>query len=226
MSSQSTASYLFIASILGSVIIKGFFDALKFTTKLKSMRDEHGKKKEAEETKTEKRNDEIFPPLPEEITQTLSTTRMCFLATHDDGEPHLSTMRFTYFQKDEVIILTTRRKTKKYSQIMKNSKVALLVHDFSHTDGHDNHVDHVGNNGTNGIQKFSITLNGQVYDTEGSKDEETYRQHHLSNNKGYEQFIVGKDIAVLAVRIEKARICDINDKVKHWNVENGYVASQ
>ena len=106
---------------------------------------------------------------------------------------------------------------------MNNSKVALLVHDFSHTDGHDTHI---GGNVANAVSKFSITLNGEVYDTEGSRDEETYRQHHLVNNKGYEQFIVGPDIAVLAVRIEKARICDINDKVKHWSVENGYVASQ
>ena len=93
----------------------------------------------------------------------------------------------------------------------------MLVHDFSHTD-HDNQKE------GNTVSKFSITLNGEVFDTEGSKDEETYRHHHLINNKGYEQFIVGKDIAVLAVRIEKARICDINDKVKHWSVENGYVS--
>ena len=107
---------------------------------------------------------------------------------------------------------------------MNNSKVAILVHDFSHTDGHDTHTE---GNVTNAVRtKFSITLNGEVYDTEGSKDEEIYRKHHLVNNKGYEQFIVGKDIAVLAVRIEKARICDINDKVKHWSVENGYIASQ
>jgi hypothetical protein len=54
-------------------------------------------------------------------------------------------------------------------------------------------------------------------------DEERYRAFHRKMNPGYDQFIVGEDIAVLAVRIEKARICDINDKVKHWSAENGYV---
>lgn len=80
-------------------------------------------------------------------------SKLCFLATQCDGEPHLSLMNFTYFQRDEVIILCTRRDTKKYNQIVKNTKVAVLIHDFPHlnTPGVDD--DSHG-------KSWSITLNG------------------------------------------------------------------
>jgi hypothetical protein len=39
-------------------------------------------------------------------------------------------MNFTYCRKEEVIILSTRRNTKKFYQIVENPKVAVLIHDF------------------------------------------------------------------------------------------------
>ena len=39
-------------------------------------------------------------------------------------------MNFTYYQKDELVIMCTKRDTKKFRQIIKSNTVALLIHDF------------------------------------------------------------------------------------------------
>jgi len=47
------------------------------------------------------------------------------------------------------------------------------------------------------------------------------RSIHKANNPAYEHFIVGESIAILAVRIDNARICDVHDKVSYWEAKAG-----
>jgi len=46
------------------------------------------------------------------------------------GYPHLSLMSFTYFQEEEVLIMTSRRNTQKLENLLRHPSVAVLVHDF------------------------------------------------------------------------------------------------
>lgn len=150
---------------------------------------------------------DITPPLPQEAVNILSISKLCHLATCTDNEPHLSLMNFTYYQSDEVIILCTRRNTKKYFQLLNCKKVAILVHDFPHIETESQYN-----------QTFSITLNGIVSLMQDNDDSSMkYRNIHLIKNPKYEQFIVGNDIAVIIVKIDTARICDITDKVTYWS---------
>ena len=43
-----------------------------------------------------------------------------------------------------------------------------------------------------------------------------YRAIHLARNKSYSQFIVGPDIAIITVHLQRARVCDVNDRVAHF----------
>lgn len=61
----------------------------------------------------------------------------------------------------------------------------------------------------------SATLNGIISIIEGPA-QESYRAMHLENRPGYKQFIVGDDIAVVVFRIDRARVCDFQDKVTTW----------
>lgn len=48
-----------------------------------------------------------------------------------------------------------------------------------------------------------------------------FRALHLARNSDYAHFIVVRadaDIAVVAVLIDRARMCDIRDQVRHWIV--------
>jgi hypothetical protein len=68
---------------------------------------------------------DIAPPFPDVVVRMLNTVDKTFLATTVDSSPHLSLMKFTYHQPDEVIILSTQRGTKKFHHIQTNPKVRL-----------------------------------------------------------------------------------------------------
>eukprot|EP00978_Attheya_sp_CCMP212_P017251 scaffold45905_cov51-Attheya_sp.AAC.1 len=83
----------------------------------------------------------IRPPLPKLVQRLLSRCRLSYLSTIDAPaqSSHLSLMRFTYLLEEEVIIMSTQRKTKKFAMLEQQRGVSLLVHDFGqHEDGADN----------------------------------------------------------------------------------------
>jgi len=108
---------------------------------------------------------------------------------------------------DEIIIMSTQRKTKKYEMLRKQRGVALLIHDFSQNEGG-------GENACGGV--YSITLNGDCTIVEEGERSARYRAAHLKHNPDYPQFIVGDDIAMLCVNATSARICNIDDQVTKW----------
>ena len=94
----------------------------------------------------------IRPPLPKLVQRLLSRCRLSYLSTIDvpAQSSHLSLMRFTYLLEEEVIIMSTNRKTKKFAMLEQQRGVSLLVHDFGQSeDGPDG--------------EFSITLNGKCH---------------------------------------------------------------
>jgi hypothetical protein len=160
------------------------------------------------------------PPLPKPVAEALERSCLCFLATANALEPHLSLMRYTYTRGldpnqpeiEEVMVLSTQRQTKKYEILTANENVALLVHDFvTHRDGdEDANYEKLGTR-----TKYSITLNGTVR-VETGELADRYRQIHLARNEAYKQFIVGPDIAIITVHLTRARVCDVNDNVTHY----------
>ena len=143
----------------------------------------------------------VVPPLPPSITKLLDQTRLCFMASQQNCEPHLCLMNFTYYHQEGIMILCTKRKTKKYEQLVLNPSVAVLVHDQ-----------------LSSPTCYSCTLNGSVeIIEEGSEKERFYKNIHLDKNPDYKQFIEGEGIAVFLVKLEKGRLCDNQDNVTHWN---------
>lgn len=159
---------------------------------------------------------DYVPPLPGPVAAALDRSCLCFLATAAKDAPHLSLMRFTYCAglaapNTEVMVMSTRRNTKKYAMLTENENVALLVHDFAA----DASADMTNYEEVEGRSKFSITLNGTVRVENGALAER-YRRIHLARNSTYGQFIVGDDIAIVTVSLRSARVCDVNDSVRHW----------
>jgi hypothetical protein len=55
--------------------------------------------------------EEFAPPLPAAISNVLRATSLCYLATCEDNEPHLSLMNFSFSEDAElggVLIMSTR----------------------------------------------------------------------------------------------------------------------
>ncbi|CAN0216954.1 unnamed protein product [Scytosiphon promiscuus] len=150
---------------------------------------------------------DMTPPLPDDVVRLLQASRLCFLSTFSDDHPHLSLMNFTYYPgkrisllSDEVIILSTRRDTKKYKLLQTGRNVAILVHEFP---------------------EITITLNGEGTIQQG-ENAERYRDLHAGKNPDSKTFIVGPHIAIITVRVRSARICNVRDEVTVWNVGDSH----
>jgi hypothetical protein len=48
---------------------------------------------------------------------------------------------------------------------------------------------------------------------------------HTPNQQGYAQFIAGSSIAVFTVHVVSARICNIHDRVTHWDAASAAAAA-
>merc|ERR1712154_445083 len=145
--------------------------------------------------------EEVRPPLPDTVVALLKGTRLGYLSTaaHDAAgmSPHLSLMNFTYVPGDEVIIMTTRKDTLKFQNLMTLPRVALLVHDFPTMRTHEEASEGTASIPANFTRTYSITLYGTVCRAMDPAQEERYRALHLANNPSSPCFIVGDNIAVL-----------------------------
>eukprot|EP00040_Diaphanoeca_grandis_P034369 m.212895 g.212895 ORF g.212895 m.212895 type:complete len:212 (-) comp33136_c0_seq5:30-665(-) len=195
---------LFAASVAAAVVVGWIGWTFVFQPVASSGSDLHqGKKAPQQSQSLSRKETEYVPPLPECVCDVLSKLSLCYLATVEGGFPHLCLMNFTFVKrKQESIIMTTRKNTKKYQAIVENRNVSILVSDFSHIKD-------------TAPGTVAITLSGKVNLPEGD-EADRLRQLHVENNPNYRQFIVGDDIAVFTVTIDRARICDIKDNVQHW----------
>mgnify|MGYP002849110899 FL=1 len=170
---------------------------------------------------------ELRPPFPDEVVQLLRSSVLCYLSTLADGAPHLSLMNFTYCPADEKIIMSTRRDTTKYRALLKNKRVAVLIHDFPAEERQRAAAASAKAAGHSGdyAQTYSVTLYGSVQVETGAAAER-YRAMHLERNgAGQRQFIVGDNIGIITVLVDKARICNQADKVRIWDASAPVVQS-
>ena len=138
------------------------------------------------------------------LTRVLDVAEHAYLATVEGGAPHLSLMRYTFQDLPElghVLILTTRRDTKKFAALIAQPKVAVLIHDFQA--------------GSHETGTLSITVYGNAVEMHGEVAERL-RAAHVARNPHYEQFIIGDNIAVISVQVTLARMCTVGDIVETW----------
>jgi len=69
----------------------------------------------------------------------------------------------------------------------------------------------------------AITMYGaaSVLD-EGDPLSEAFRARHLAHNPSQGVFIMGPGIAMVAISVEYAQICDSKDKVSNWSAAEGW----
>ena len=177
---------------------------------------------------------EFTPPLPPAVVNVLNKTHLCYLATTEDLQPHLSLMRFSILSlrsgidqpdDDLAIIISTKKATKKFSAISSNPQVAVLIHDFDGLRREPNSLpseagcnlsvedDRHYSRGT-----YSVTIYGEAEVVlEGTELHSRCLSTHLAANSAYSQFIVGEGVALLIIRPRLARICNIMDNVEQWH---------
>lgn len=152
---------------------------------------------------------------------TIANAELAYLATVESGKPHLSLMRFSLLPEPElggaVLVLTTRRDTRKFEALLQSSDVAVLIHDIDrvaspHLEGEGGPSAAAAGEGATAAGPLSITLYGRAVICEGALGERL-RARHLARNQAYAQFIDGPGIAVVAVQLTLARACNLRDHV-------------
>ena len=160
----------------------------------------------------------LRPPFPAEIVKLLQDSCLCYLGvTMEDNTAHLCLMNFTYMPGEEIIIMSTRRDTTKFHAILRMTRCTLLMHDFpTGVEARASDTTAASHYG----KTHSITMYGIVKVLEGETAEKMRAAHLARHGPKYEQFIVGDDVAILAVYVESAKICNVKDEVRHWSVSD------
>lgn len=132
--------------------------------------------------------------IPKNIKNLLDNEKLCVMATYLGNKSYLSLMNFTYLEAENKIILSTRKSSKKYNNILLNSEVSLLV--YSLPDG------------------ISATFEGTAL-TLDDQDAVRCRDLHYAKNNNMKQFIVGQEIGLILFKIQKIIISDSQDQVSY-----------
>mmetsp|Transcript_5980 Transcript_5980/g.11553 ORF Transcript_5980/g.11553 Transcript_5980/m.11553 type:complete len:287 (-) Transcript_5980:137-997(-) len=155
---------------------------------------------------------EYIPPLPDSVKALLMEARLADLSCNDgDAPPHTSLMNFSFIgDEQDIIVITTRRDTRKFELMQQSPCVSLLLHDFPITATQRKHQ------GTLNFQRtLSVSIQGKACLQTGAQAER-YRKLHLARNAEYANFISGEDKAVITIKILKARMCNDDDRVTCW----------
>jgi nitroimidazol reductase NimA-like FMN-containing flavoprotein (pyridoxamine 5'-phosphate oxidase superfamily) len=135
--------------------------------------------------------------IPKNVKELLKNEKLCTLATCVENNPYVSLMNFTYVEDENRVILSTRRNSKKYNNIIQNKKISLLL--FSLSSG------------------LSATFLGTAMPIEGEEEKRCRELHMKKNNMP--QFILGDDIGLIVFNIEQIIVSDRQDQVKYYNDE-------
>ena len=163
----------------------------------------------------------LRPPFPKPIVDLLQSASLCHMGVQlDDGTTHLCLMSFTYIPDEQTIIMSTRRNTTKFRAIQNIDEVTLLIHNFSTYKITCETTEEVSAADNDYSNTHSITLYGNVIILSGEDAEDMRLKHLERHGNGFSQFIIGKDIAVLSVGVNSAKICNIKDEVTIWDASD------
>ena len=134
-------------------------------------------------------------------------------------------MKFTYAPCSNVIIMTTRRDTRKFRNLLANPRAAVLLHDYPEpvftTGDVEADTDALISQSVGHVS--ALTLYGKARLPRTKEADEYYRKIHMNNPhcKGYFQFILPREeFAVVLLDVHFSKMCDINDKVVNFQYED------
>ena len=140
------------------------------------------------------------------VEQVLATTGFAVLATESAGTPHTSLIAFTVIGGWRQLLFATYRDTRKYSNLMHNDRVSILV------DGR--------NIGTADDQQgFVVTAVGKARDI-GALELVAAHQAHLQRHPDLAAFMQSPDCVLLGVAVEAYQVVRGIDDVVWWSADD------
>jgi nitroimidazol reductase NimA-like FMN-containing flavoprotein (pyridoxamine 5'-phosphate oxidase superfamily) len=144
-------------------------------------------------------------PITEFIRKVIEANRFAVLATESDSQPYASLVAVSATEDDKNLIFATYRSTRKYTNLIRNGKVAILFENRRIINTHENEI-HV------------LTAFG--YASEANTEEaEVYRHFHLLRHPELESFLLNPDCAIFNVPVDAYQAVTGIDDVIWWKTD-------
>jgi nitroimidazol reductase NimA-like FMN-containing flavoprotein (pyridoxamine 5'-phosphate oxidase superfamily) len=118
----------------------------------------------------------------------LQSQKLAVLATHKGGQPYTSLVAFAATRDLEQLLFSTTRSTRKYANLMEDSRVALLIDNRSNRDS-DIHA------------AVAVTATGEADEVPG-KEREALQAVYLAKHPHLKDFVSSPSCALFRVRAD------------------------
>jgi heme iron utilization protein len=115
--------------------------------------------------------------------------RLAVLATHTEGQPYTSLVAFSCSDDLKSLFFVTGRATRKYANLTKDPRVAMLV-------------DNRSNEAVDFRQSMAVTATGTVEEVQRAEAENLVYAY-LTKNPHLEDFLSSPTCALLRIRVER-----------------------
>jgi nitroimidazol reductase NimA-like FMN-containing flavoprotein (pyridoxamine 5'-phosphate oxidase superfamily) len=122
------------------------------------------------------------------LKEVLAAQRLCVLATQGQGQPYGSLVAFAYTDDFKQLVFATDRDTRKFSNLVSEPRVALVIDSRSNSDSDFRNA-------------VAVTALGLAHEAAGDERERLSRVY-VAKHPGLAGFIGSPGIAVCAVEVE------------------------
>jgi nitroimidazol reductase NimA-like FMN-containing flavoprotein (pyridoxamine 5'-phosphate oxidase superfamily) len=138
--------------------------------------------------------------LRQTLKEVLATQRFCVLATQGQGQPYGSLVAFTETDDLKQLIFATSRDTRKFSNLVSEPRVALVIDSRSNSDSELRNA-------------VAVTALGPAHEAVGG-EREHLASIYLAKHPGLAGFIGSPEMAVCAVAVEDYVIARFDEVTK------------
>jgi nitroimidazol reductase NimA-like FMN-containing flavoprotein (pyridoxamine 5'-phosphate oxidase superfamily) len=135
-----------------------------------------------------------------------STQRHAVLATVSDGQPYTSLVAFAMTPDMKNVVFATPRKTAKYRNILRNSRVALLIDTRSNTDAAY-------------MKSEAVTVVGTAVPIRRGRKRESLSGILIEKHPALRRFVQEKTTAIIVVESERCFHTGSFQEVSEWRVK-------
>jgi nitroimidazol reductase NimA-like FMN-containing flavoprotein (pyridoxamine 5'-phosphate oxidase superfamily) len=144
--------------------------------------------------------------LKKRLEELLESQKLAVLATHNQGQPYGSLVSFAATKDLKQILFATTRSTRKYANLKKDTRVALVIDSRENTEK-DLH------------KAMAVTVTGKAEET-GSGEEEVYSSIYLEKHPYLKDFVESPTCALLRVRVDTYYLVRRFQEVTELHVED------
>jgi nitroimidazol reductase NimA-like FMN-containing flavoprotein (pyridoxamine 5'-phosphate oxidase superfamily) len=140
------------------------------------------------------------------IEDIFKTSQFAVLATEANGQPHASLVAVTPIEDFRKLIFATYRNTRKYNNLVHNSKVALLVESIDIN--------------SSGLSKsFVLTAFGHAKEIE-NLEKTMILNAHLERHPELLGFLQSEECALVGIKVDTYQFVRGIDDVEWWTIED------